>query len=333
MTAGLRRFGSSADEARRSPRALAGTAASSNAIRARWKILCFLVSGFLCATSLSAEFFSIGPDASFIPRGFTSITETGTVTPLFDLGDGSLALNGGLAYRGSDGLFYGIANDFSGNSSLVSFSLLGGGALTTIGTLGPGFSSGLAYNSADDLLYAISNDWMGLSTLHSIDFTGSLNVIGSLGVGFYGGLTFRPSDGKLYAFAADSWGAQRRFMSVDPGSAAATELFELGAATISFNGGVAYNSHDGRFYTISNDMTGSSELWRFALAGPGSLSLGSGIGGGFWNVGLAEKPAAVPEPGSWGTAAAALALLMLRLRRWQRWPAHLENRKCSLKEK
>ncbi|MCC6235133.1 MAG: hypothetical protein IT580_20990 [Verrucomicrobiales bacterium] len=102
---------------------------------------------------------------SFVPRSFTSITEMGTVAPLFDLGDGSLALNGGLAYRGSNGLFYGIANDSFGNSSLVSFSLLGGGALTTVGALGRGFLSGLAYDSTGDLLFAISNDWMGSSTL------------------------------------------------------------------------------------------------------------------------------------------------------------------------
>lgn len=40
------------------------------------RLACLLVLGLLPAVSQRAEFFSIGPDASFVPRGFTSITET-----------------------------------------------------------------------------------------------------------------------------------------------------------------------------------------------------------------------------------------------------------------
>lgn len=73
---------------------------------------CFLVFGFLSAASLHADLYSIGMGASGAPNNFTSITGTGVATPLFDLGDGFLAFNGGLAYHAGSDLFYGIANDW-----------------------------------------------------------------------------------------------------------------------------------------------------------------------------------------------------------------------------
>ncbi len=63
---------------------------------------CFVVFGFLSAAS----------GASAAPNNFTSITGTGVATPLFDLGDGSLAFNDGLAYHAGSDLFHGIANDW-----------------------------------------------------------------------------------------------------------------------------------------------------------------------------------------------------------------------------
>jgi hypothetical protein len=61
--------------------------------------------------------------------------------PLFDLGDGSLSFNGGLAYDDAADLFYVIGNESFVNSALFSFTLDGGGTdLTPIGTsFGQGF--------------------------------------------------------------------------------------------------------------------------------------------------------------------------------------------------
>lgn len=278
---------------------------------------CFVVFGFLSAALLRADLYSIGIGASGAPNNFTSITGTGVATPLFDLGDGSLAFNGGLAYHAGSDLFYGIANDWLGNSSLVSFSASGGGASTTIGALGQGFVSGLAYSSTEDRLYAISTSSSGSSVLNWIDFAGAVHEAGDLGTGFNGGLTFRVSDGLLYAFSGGaSGGVQREFKSIDPSSASVTDLFELGDGSFSFSGGVAYNPHDGLFYAVSNDWSGASTLQSFTLDGPGSLNTISGIGGGYWNVGLAERPVAMPEPHSWETLALTLFMLgiLLRLR-------------------
>lgn len=47
-------------------------------------------------------------------------------------------------------LFYGIANNWFGNSSLVSISESGGGAFTTLGVLRQGFNSGLPVRGSED---------------------------------------------------------------------------------------------------------------------------------------------------------------------------------------
>jgi hypothetical protein len=102
------------------------------------RIRSLIALGFLLAVSgasLTAEpfLFTIGPDNNFVPRSFTSISvDASSVTSLFNLGDGSLGFNGGLTFRPTDGLFYAIANDGSGNSTIQSFSLAGAGTLTSV---------------------------------------------------------------------------------------------------------------------------------------------------------------------------------------------------------
>jgi hypothetical protein len=267
-----------------------------------------------CVSSLSASIlYTVGPDSSFVPRSFTSITEAGVASPLFDLGDGSLGITGGVAYRAATNQFYAIANDSVGNSSLVSFSLAGAGAYTMIGSLGQGYVSGLAYSSAEDRLYAISTDSLGQSNLNWLSFAGAVNSVGVLGTGFNGGLAFRPSDGLLYAISGDAVGVQRAVQSVNPGTAAATLMFQLGDGSAAFTGGLAFSSAD-LFYTISSDWMGNSTLQSFTLGGgAGSLTPVAGIGGGFWNAGLADVTE-VPEPSLW----APLVLLLAGLSGWLR---------------
>ncbi len=278
------------------------------------RALLLFVAAACFAGSVSAGplLYAIGPDSTGSgPGGFYSITTVGTATWLFDFSDPTLGFNGGLAFNPGDNLFYAIANDSLGNSSLVSFGGGGGGAFTTIGPLGQGFMSGLAYNSSDGYLYGVSSDLLGQSSLSRIDLSGSVALIGVLGTGFYGGLTFRPSDSLLYGFSGDPGGVQREFQSIDPTTAVATWLFELGDGSASFSGGVAFRPQDGLFYVISNDGSGST-LQTLTLAG--TLTPISPIGGGFWNVGLAAATP-IPEPSLWLPLAAALmAGLLVRMR-------------------
>ncbi|MBI4877169.1 MAG: hypothetical protein HY822_21250 [Acidobacteria bacterium] len=253
----------------------------------------FLAAAPSFADGVFTELYSIGPDSDLffpVPRTFNSISTGGVTTPLFDLGDRSLGFTGGLAFNPDNNLFYAIANDSSGNSSLVSFSRSGGGYVP-IGSLGAGFFSGLAYNTLDHSLYGISSG----SELNRIGIGGAVTPLGSLGAGYFGGLTYRSADGLLYAFSADDWGTQRVFHSIAPDASAVTELFSLGDGTVSFNGGVAFNEQDGLFYAIANDGLGDSSLQRFTPAG--ALALVADMPDGFVNVGLAAVPA-VPEPSS-----------------------------------
>lgn len=73
-----------------------------------------------------------------------------TTTVLFDLGDGSRAFQGGLAWDDTDRRFVAIANDGSGASQLVAFSASSAASLTDLATpLGPGYvNAGLAWTAA-----------------------------------------------------------------------------------------------------------------------------------------------------------------------------------------
>lgn len=70
-------------------------------------------------------------------------------TVLFDLGDGSRAFQGGLAWDDRDGRFVAIANDATGGSQLVAFASSGPGSLVDLATpLGPGYiNAGLAWTA------------------------------------------------------------------------------------------------------------------------------------------------------------------------------------------
>src|SRR4030081_3495653 len=86
--------------------------------------LTLLSSNGLQATAL----YSFGPDNMNDPRSFTAINTTNsTPQPLYNMNDLNDGFNGGVTFRSSDNLFYAVINDSSGNSSLISFSLAGGG--------------------------------------------------------------------------------------------------------------------------------------------------------------------------------------------------------------
>lgn len=92
--------------------------------------------------------YGIAADDFGIARSVRRIDLTGGVsdTELFQLGDGSLAFNGGLAYDAATDLFQVIANDALADSRLMRFDLTGAASLTALGgSFGAGYlNAGLA---------------------------------------------------------------------------------------------------------------------------------------------------------------------------------------------
>lgn len=92
--------------------------------------------------------YGIAADASGVARSVRRISLSGGVSDseLFQLGDGSLAFNGGLAYDDQADLFNVIANDALASSGLMSFDLTGAASLTALGgSFGFGYlNAGLA---------------------------------------------------------------------------------------------------------------------------------------------------------------------------------------------
>ncbi len=220
----------------------------------------------LCATGAQAAIlYAISGDDFGIPRRVNQIdTSAATVTPVFDLGDGSLGFFG-LTFVNNQ--FYTVANTGFGNGTLHSFSLTDGGTTTPLFGLGPGFVGGLVAQS-DTQLYALSNDFTGASSLHAIDLTGaSVSLVDTgLGFGLAGGLTWDPDSSLLYALGSDFSFVQTLY-SIDPtapgSSTAATDPLGMGII-----GGVDHAGVDGIFAIGNQPFGGPSELL--------SLTLGSG---------------------------------------------------------
>jgi hypothetical protein len=250
--------------------------------------------------------YSFGPDNFNDPRSFTSInTQTSTAGSLYNMNDLNDGFNGGVTYRPSNGLFYAIINDSSGNSSLISFSLGGGGAFTNLQAIGVGFSGGLTFDTADGNFYAISLDSSGFSTLNKINLGGATNALFGLGLGFNGGLTFDSLDGNLYAFSNDSQGNSTLDRIALNGSVTALS----GRPGTGFLGGVAYDHPTDSFYAIDDDSLGNSTLDQIIVSGPSVVSVSTlfSVGSGFVNAGLTET---VPEPSTIWLLAGGLILIV-----------------------
>lgn len=257
---------------------------------------CGLAWALLTCAATSAQAaptYSFGPDGFGIGRVFSTVAP-GTATSLATLGDGSVAFNGGLVYRGATGSFFAIGNDGLGNSSLVSFSAAAPGTFTlNQGLSVGGFTGGLAL--AGSTLYAVSTDFNGSSSLYSLDLTGgSLTLLGALSGALYTGLTFDADDGLLYGIAADEFGIGRSVRRISLGAGVSdVELFRLGDGSVSFNGGLAYDDQADLFNVIANDAVATSTLMSFDLTGSASLTaLGGSFGFGYLNAGLAIGPEA-----------------------------------------
>jgi hypothetical protein len=295
-----------------------------------------LIRILLCVSVLTAPgvaaataLFTIGPDdpnALFpVPRELTALSTAGVASPVAALSDGSLAFNGGLAFRPATGpdadRLYAIANDSSGQSTLYRLDL-NGANLTSVLSLGSGFTGGLAYDPGGDALYAIQTDLSFLappsSSLYRIDLgvSPTLNPLGPLsgiyGGGAGGGLTFDGNDGMLYAIAWDAFGIPRTLSEIDPTPASDTPVFDLGAGDLAFSGGIAYDAVGDSFYAIANDFLANSTLTTFALPDAGAYTpVGPSFGQGFLNTGLALAPNVVPPPPRPAPEPPGLALMLL----------------------
>jgi len=108
--------------------------------------------GFFGGLTYNADthrLYAIAGDGLGVQRALKEIDVSGAaavVTDLFELGDGSSDLGGGLAYDAADDRFYALANDVMANSRLVSFGLGSAGVLSDVATgLGQGYvNAGLA---------------------------------------------------------------------------------------------------------------------------------------------------------------------------------------------
>lgn len=297
------------------------------------RILSVVALSVICGSPQAAVLYTIGPDnpdALFpVARELTALSTSGASAPVATLPDGSVAYNGGLAFRAGSGgnpdLLYAVGNNSAFASTLYSFGTNGSG-VTSVASLGFGFNGGLAYHSGNDALYAISSDPFGVSTLFSVGLSGgppTVVSLGALGVGFMGGLTYNPDDGKLYAISYDqATGTQRLFTAITLGGVnpVVDLLFPLGDGSLSFNGGLAYDTDSDLFYSIGNDANAMSTLNSFSLLGVGVVNpVGPDFGRGFINAGLAFSSgifvAPVSEPGIAMLSLAGLLALVLSGRR------------------
>lgn len=231
-----------------------------------------LVFFLAMAPAQAAVLYAISGDDSGIPRRVNQIdTDTNSVTPVFDLGDGSLGYFG-LAFRNDT--FYTVATDGNFDAmNLHTFTLGGGGSTAPVLGLGAGFIGGVAFRS-DDLLYAIAGDPLsGESQLYEVDLaTSAVTLIDpGLGFGASGGLTWDATAGLLYALGSDGFLGETLY-AIDPDNSPGTSTpvtTLLGSGII---GGVEYVPTTGEILAIGNELN-MSELLAVTLGG-GATPLG-----------------------------------------------------------
>lgn len=277
--------------------------------------ICFFV--FLAATwtaSAGSIFYSIGDNGAGQPVSVVGIDPVaGTATPLFDLQSATAAFSG-LTYNTSNGQFYAVMNDTdsSGNatSTLVNFSLAGGGAYNTVMPLDTGslaamsFNGGLVYDPFDSYFYGMANTSDDYSFLYRIDTSGagSLTLLTErLPQWFGGGLTMN-SDGTLLGMLNDSDGNSFVYQ-FDLNSPSMPQQLYSGSVGTGFSGGLAWAGMD--LYGIDTDFNGGSSLTLINSSDPFP------VGNGFYNAGLTLGAAgddSTPEPATWSLLAGGLAL-------------------------
>jgi hypothetical protein len=271
----------------------------------------------LAVTSISQGtpvLYSIGGDAFGIPRRLTSMDPgASTTSVLFDLGTTADGFSG-LTYRASTDEFFAVHDDGSGNSTLVSFQLSGGGAFTSVLALvvagSPAFNGGMVYDSADGDFYGIANSSLGNSNFYRIDTATSTitRLFEVLGQGYTGGVTYNAATDSFYAIQNDASGnSTLQLFTVVGNTGHRTLLFSNFG--VGFYGGLSFDATGTNLYALNSDVFAASSLNQINAGAPTSLM---GVGDGFSNAGLTLGPAEVPEPASFALVAGSLLLLFRR---------------------
>lgn len=264
------------------------------------------------APSQAAPLYAISGDSFGNPRQVSTFPPAGPATALFNLGDGSLGFTGGLAYSSADSVFYTIASNGFGASSLYSFDLTG--TLTPRFALGDGFFGGLAWSPVDGFLYAVQNDVDGFSSIYRLDPSGQTSTyLFTVRQGLTGGLTFSAADGDLYGIVNDPLGNSTLMRIVIASGSFAAAGPPLGTG---FLGGVAFDAATGGFYAINMDNFGVSTLQAIVTSGLGSVTPGPELGYGYAAASLSFGPATnTPEPATWWLTGLGLAGFVASRRR------------------
>ena len=222
------------------------------------RILTFLAVWMCAASVQAATLYAISGDDFGVPRRVNIIdTVAATVTPVIDLGDGSVGYFG-LTF--ANNRFYTVANDAFGASTLHSFEVANGGTTDALFSLGAGFTGGLVAQSANSFFALAGDPFTGASALHAIDVpTMAVSLVDpALGFGAAGGLTYNSDDGLLYALGSDINFVQSLYSIDSTTLGSSTNVTgPLGQGVI---GGVDYAGAAEGFFAIGNPFTGSQLL-------------------------------------------------------------------------
>ncbi|QEF98259.1 hypothetical protein Mal15_23080 [Stieleria maiorica] len=190
----------------------------------------------------------------------------------------------GLAYDTvNDQLYMTSTSDI--NSQLYRVDMTTGQA-NLVGDTGFQAITGLTFDPASQVLYGGSGASDSLFTLDRV--TGAATTVGSFGVDMRGhGMGYDPQTQRILM----TDGFQDRLFAVDKTTGAATEIGATGLDSVA---ALAFHTGENRLYGIN---TNDDTLVRLNTSTGAGEVVGS-LGFDAFNVGLAFRPSAVPEPSS-----------------------------------
>ncbi|QDV81681.1 PEP-CTERM sorting domain-containing protein [Planctomycetes bacterium TBK1r] len=230
---------------------------------------------------------------------WTVNTTTGNATRVGSLGLTPSLI--GLAYDSVDGNLL-MTSSNGVNSQLFRLDQSTGQA-SLVGDTGFQAISGLAFDPNSQVLYGGSGATDSLFTIDRT--TGAATPVGAYGVNVGGhGLGYDNQNQQLWM----TDGFLDTLYSVNTSTGAATEIGSTGLTSVA---ALAFHSGENRLYGIN---TNDDTLVRLNT----STGMGEVVGDlGFdaFNVGLAFRPAAIPEPSSWILLLLITCVLVMRTRR------------------
>ncbi|WP_182867720.1 PEP-CTERM sorting domain-containing protein [Rhodopirellula sp. JC639] len=241
---------------------------------------------------------------------YTVAPTSGNATQVGNLGVTASLL--GLAYDTvNDQLYMTSTSDL--NSQLYRVDVTTGQA-NLVGDTGFQAITGLTFDSDSQVLYGGSGASDSLFTLDVL--TGAATTVGSFGVDMRGhGMGYDPQTQRILM----TDGSQDRLFAVDKTTGAATEIGATGLDSVA---ALAFHTGENRLYGIN---TNDDTLVRLNTS-TGAGEVVGNLGFDAFNVGLAFRPSAVPEPSSWMLLVLLGIAAILRTRRRSRSIAVVPNR-------